>query len=345
MAQGQQGSCHSLKVACRTSLQIALALCLLDHSWGNPIGLPSKCVKSKPWLTNWKNKSSVYYHDYLYFNSTSNVNRFDDSVPIGVCPFGHQSNCPWPMLCGTIRNNSTSADYFANFLSGGIYLMIAFHFVWLSCFQLNTRSFHVILNFIVNNILYVSVHAQINEQRPVESCTVGCGMPSGHVANAFVLLAWDYYWVFVLSRPKFMAERHQLQYRGWVLIAQRALVFVVCTVMLAPMPWARWRLRDHSTSQIFAGSTLGLLTFLFWQTCFWPVITRATKRDWWVWEVIQLHFMCREVHGYSLRQFWLEVTGLDQWVLKAEADGTVSESGASVSSVVTPRSPAVAAAV
>lgn len=269
----------------------------------------SKC---NPWnvgfdkCTTWKSPGNRWHLDYLHhmdlaINGTGS--RFDPLAQEGKCPFGRPSDCPWIIICGTIRNNSTSAEDFANFVTGGIYVMIILHAVWIGAVQLNPRSLALFGSFMFNNFIYtVVLHANINSPRPVESCMSGCGMPSGHVGNAYILFAWDCYWFFILSR-KPCASKPAGGFLGdngeWPFELLRLLVFAACAVMLTPMAWARWVLRDHDVAQCLAGAFMGLLNFVVWNAVFWRVVIRPPARTWNVWEVVQVLFLCRTVQGVT----------------------------------------------
>jgi len=288
--------------------------------------LPSRvCTAHKPWQhwkdgTTWQDPASRWHNDYLYHLKDAIVGngRLDPNATAGRCPFGHPSDCPFIMICGTIRNKSTTADDFANFLTGGIYVMIVLHFCWVLAFQLNPRSVALVASFIFNNIIYtLGLHANINSPRPVQSCTIGCGMPSGHVSNAYILLAWDAYWFFILSRKPCSSKPAGVFFgEGPLFEVVRVVVFAVCCVMLGPMPWASWDLGDHSTAQCFAGAFLGLSTFMVWNGVFWRVIVRPPARDWHAWQVFQVLFMCRTVQGVT---GWCEfIKDISGWAYKPE---------------------------
>mmetsp|Transcript_86015 Transcript_86015/g.162044 ORF Transcript_86015/g.162044 Transcript_86015/m.162044 type:complete len:225 (+) Transcript_86015:172-846(+) len=78
------------------------------------------------------------------------------------------------------------------------------------------------------------------QPRPPASCLVSCGMPSGHSMESIGL---GTYLVLELYRLK-------PAYWKWKIAALVAL--------LAPVPWSRVELGDHSMQQVLAGSGFGI---------------------------------------------------------------------------------------
>lgn len=80
------------------------------------------------------------------------------------------------------------------------------------------------------------------QNRPEGSCSNSCGMPSGHSFMAISTLT------FILARFG----------------SKRPLLSLVCLITLAPVPWARVQLKDHSVSQVVVGSVLGFIWGFIW---------------------------------------------------------------------------------
>uniref|UniRef100_A0A0G4IF89 Phosphatidic acid phosphatase type 2/haloperoxidase domain-containing protein n=1 Tax=Chromera velia CCMP2878 TaxID=1169474 RepID=A0A0G4IF89_9ALVE len=89
----------------------------------------------------------------------------------------------------------------------------------------------------------------VREPRPENSAVKSYGMPSSHSSTCIGLL---FYTVFELLFPFEGVKPH------WTALQLTLAVFVT-VVALAPVPWARWYLEDHSLRQICVGSALGFI--------------------------------------------------------------------------------------
>merc|ERR1712113_812994 len=72
------------------------------------------------------------------------------------------------------------------------------------------------------------------------------GMPSGHVLNAVTILVWSTLEV-ALRDP---GVKHPTHCAEWM-----AAIFV----LMAPVPWARWRNKDHTLNQCLVAGALGIV--------------------------------------------------------------------------------------
>jgi hypothetical protein len=57
-------------------------------------------------------------------------------------------------MCGTVFNNPTPVDIFANFITGALYATIAINFMWLTLNCWNARSLHCILCMVACSAIY-----------------------------------------------------------------------------------------------------------------------------------------------------------------------------------------------
>jgi membrane-associated phospholipid phosphatase len=84
----------------------------------------------------------------------------------------------------------------------------------------------------------------VQEPRPAASACKGYGMPSGHSTNCFTWMVWTL--VEILSHPSPSA---------WFTI------FLLCLTVfvLAPVPYARVYLQDHTREQVMVGMAVGTI--------------------------------------------------------------------------------------
>jgi hypothetical protein len=73
------------------------------------------------------------------------------------------------------------------------------------------------------------------------------GMPSGHVLNATTIMIWSLMEV-ALKGPGYDAE-HIVQTECWL---------AGILVLMAPVPWARWRNKDHTLNQCMVAIAIGI---------------------------------------------------------------------------------------
>lgn len=126
---------------------------------------------SQPWAGTedggWANETHPWHKDFVIQRKT---NPHWKDVPVGVCPFGQlpYTQCKWgpiSLMCGTRFNNRSSVDIFANFITGGLYVIIAIHFMWLALVCWNARSFHCILCMLICTGIYELMLGGIDHDR------------------------------------------------------------------------------------------------------------------------------------------------------------------------------------
>mmetsp|Transcript_17661 Transcript_17661/g.40912 ORF Transcript_17661/g.40912 Transcript_17661/m.40912 type:complete len:235 (-) Transcript_17661:77-781(-) len=164
------------------------------------------------------------------------------------CPFGSAAGLmgaqfTWPM-------DPTFLDGVAAFYSGPVFLCAMYGpaaLVILTCFGMASWTLFIVpvISVFSNNIFKrLFLHA-----RPVGSCLISCGMPSGH-SQLTIMLA-----VFILLE---VCTRRQL---GRIV---SGVVVAAVIVLLLPVPWSRVQLRDHSVGQVLIGSSVGCLEAGLW---------------------------------------------------------------------------------
>jgi membrane-associated phospholipid phosphatase len=87
----------------------------------------------------------------------------------------------------------------------------------------------------------------IQQPRPVGSCLVSCGMPSGHAAMSLLVFTWLL--AYELGPVRGRAR--------WPVRSAESAAKAAFAVVLLLTPLARVVLYDHTTAQVLAGSGLG----------------------------------------------------------------------------------------
>lgn len=85
----------------------------------------------------------------------------------------------------------------------------------------------------------------VESPRPLGTCLVSCGMPSGH--SMFALMFFTLGALLLLTRAKPPSRMHVTGYIG------------LLALVLLPMPWSRVQLGDHSIWQVIWGSVAGMV--------------------------------------------------------------------------------------
>lgn len=122
------------------------------------------------------------------------------------------------------------------------------HFITLYGFMVS------IITSLVNEVVFKPI---VNDPRPVESANkirdpetgkmkMKPGMPSGHVLNAVTILVWASLEVAVRGP----GIKHPITCAEWM---------IAIFVLMAPVPWARWRNKDHSLNQCLVAGALGIV--------------------------------------------------------------------------------------
>mmetsp|Transcript_147589 Transcript_147589/g.411087 ORF Transcript_147589/g.411087 Transcript_147589/m.411087 type:complete len:269 (+) Transcript_147589:63-869(+) len=107
---------------------------------------------------------------------------------------------------------------------------------------------------IMNELIFKPI---VKDPRPVESANkfkdkdgqmkMKPGMPSGHVLNATTIMVWSFLEV-VCRGPGFHEN---------LVITLEWLLFIF--VIMAPVPWARWKNKDHTLNQCLVAGALGIV--------------------------------------------------------------------------------------
>jgi len=105
------------------------------------------------------------------------------------------------------------------------------------------------------------------------------GMPSGHVLNATTIMIWSL--MEVALRGPGYDPAHFIQTEYW---------FLGIVVLMAPVPWARWRIQDHTLNQCLVamaiGVPLGALAY----------ILRVNFVEWMPWDEVETHVQFTTTH-------------------------------------------------
>ena len=160
-----------------------------------------------------------------------------------------------PVSSFTAPTSPSIWDIMAMFFS----LVPLFIVVCLCIFAAYTRQFRqsvvwtafFFMHFPITELLKII----IRQRRPEGSCNLNFGMPSGHSFAALSVL------VFALFRFRFSP-----------------VLLGLAILMLAPVPWARVQLRDHSVAQAAVGGVLGATWGLVWVRFQSPLIKWLARR-------------------------------------------------------------------
>jgi hypothetical protein len=125
----------------------------------------------------------------------------------------------------------------------GLSFLYTWHFIYL---------YGVIISLVLVTINEGGLKKACNQPRPSRSAnknpdgTLKHGMPSGHVLNSTSLFVWSFLEVYL---------------RGPGLVDEQKLTYTwlgAITVLMLPVPWARWYNGDHSTAQCAVSIILGI---------------------------------------------------------------------------------------
>lgn len=101
---------------------------------------------------------------------------------------------------------------------------------------------------LVSAISEVFLKNIFREARPANTLLHSYGMPSSHSMTSLCVLTYV------------TAEVFDALFEGNILFLSGALLLVGVYLLLAPIPWARWYIEDHSLKQITVGSAIGAVT-------------------------------------------------------------------------------------
>lgn len=130
-----------------------------------------------------------------------------------------------------------------------IHWLIHRHFLGLYGFLVS------IVTSLLNELVFKPI---VKDPRPVESANkfkdpsdgvwkMKPGMPSGHVLNATTIMVWALLEI-AFKGPGY--HKHMYTTLEW-------LAFIL--VLMAPVPWARWKNKDHTLKQCLVAGALGVL--------------------------------------------------------------------------------------
>eukprot|EP00435_Cladocopium_sp_Y103_P062692 s177_g24.t1 len=89
----------------------------------------------------------------------------------------------------------------------------------------------------------------IQQPRPQGSCSISCGMPSGHT----LVSVGTFVWIFMeVHYARLMDQRH------------KSIILAAAGLLLIPVGWSRVVFHDHSWSQVLVGAVVGSLVAVLW---------------------------------------------------------------------------------
>ncbi|CAK8989060.1 unnamed protein product [Durusdinium trenchii] len=164
-------------------------------------------------------------------------------------------SCPYGSKSGLLLGNWTWPDQGVTWIHyiGAFYSFMPMLVIFgILIYGLWTRGVRELFAFIFQGLTVVVMTAMkliIKQRRPVGSCSVTCGMPSGHTVatiGTFVWIALEV-WAAKCMEPK-----------------QKALVLGVAGLLLIPVGWSRVLFHDHSWDQVLVGAVVGTLLAVIW---------------------------------------------------------------------------------
>lgn len=200
----------------------------------------------------------------------------------------------------------------------------------------------------------VVVKAAFHQPRPRHSCATTCGMPSSHSSFAmgfYVLMFLDAasrvnpmdvggeasHMCVLLIQKDFAFLRGPLS--NPVTLSNCAFIYSCFQwgVLLLPVPLTRIFLRDHTTGQVIAGSTCGVIyAFVFFFGVYEPFAKIMVRHENWRWPVsprrnthllkntIKLPWWRTEVDQYSLQIVYRPPDDTDVTAESSETDPEAS---------------------
>lgn len=166
-----------------------------------------------------------------------------------ACPYGEYITDSWWYSSFTHPGVPGALDYVAMFHSASLFPLwwAAALIHLLPAVMLKHRYLRLAFIYGLYSGTGVAIglmRAYMLQPRPVGSCTVSCGMPSGHSALALSLFTY-------LAAKLYGARPFRSVSLGEI------LTFATLALLL-PIPWSRVQLRDHTLEQMLAGSALGI---------------------------------------------------------------------------------------
>lgn len=183
-----------------------------------------------------------------------------------TCPFGRELAIPLAAL--TVPEDLNLVNFVACCYSAVPFVATVANVI-LICKNRRPREANWLLCTTSASLLHVVLKYGFSESRPVGSCLSSCGMPSGHstyaVGMCFILL-WD----FVFARGACAPGDTKT----------KAVRAGLISLLLLPVTWSRYQIRDHTLGQILAGASLGLLCTALWIPYAGPFIEARMPRSW-----------------------------------------------------------------
>mmetsp|Transcript_29958 Transcript_29958/g.79899 ORF Transcript_29958/g.79899 Transcript_29958/m.79899 type:complete len:221 (-) Transcript_29958:242-904(-) len=169
-----------------------------------------------------------------------------------TCPFGKDVPLPFAF---TMPFDPDFLDVIAMgyscipaFLIFGIQAWVVINFARhrkFGLFEVVTWCLYPLVLGLEDYILKAVVKLVGPQPRPLGSCDLACGMPSGHALMSYGLLTW--------MLLELNSRTHIRKPFAWT-------VFLL--LLILPIPWARVQLNDHSVMQVVVGCVFGVVTAL-----------------------------------------------------------------------------------
>jgi len=196
-----------------------------------------------------------------------------DGVVVGDCPYGK-------ILPGEVTwsDELNESDPFINFLCvvwGFVPYLVPACCVLELVMRRGTREYMfciwIGLSTLLNEAIFKNL---VKEPRPIGSCSVKCGMPSGHSSQSIGILTLVFLEMVYRICPTqdFAAQVSSRCRDTFSLVPRSGLMshshfvraMAIWIVALLPVPASRVFLRDHTVQQVMYGSAIGCLEAVAW---------------------------------------------------------------------------------
>jgi len=141
------------------------------------------------------------------------------------------------------------------------YIPFAMFFVFFTWFVISETVFPLfgtVLLILISLACEAILKNIFREPRPPESAVESYGMPSSHCMTSYAILVWVLADAATGTLPPF----------------SKLCWMAVYILLLAPVPWGRYVLGDHSAGQCIAGCAggivSGLVAYVLWRHLFFP---------------------------------------------------------------------------
>eukprot|EP00931_Biecheleriopsis_adriatica_P054621 TRINITY_DN32153_c0_g1_i1.p1 TRINITY_DN32153_c0_g1~~TRINITY_DN32153_c0_g1_i1.p1 ORF type:complete len:245 (+),score=24.31 TRINITY_DN32153_c0_g1_i1:80-814(+) len=164
------------------------------------------------------------------------------------CPYGHTAG----FLGGTFTWPEPSSvqwiDYVAAFYSLNPFLLLL-TILLMGLWSRGARELFAFVFFFVGNVVMGVAKLIIQQPRPEGSCSVSCGMPSGHTLTSISFFTWI---------------ALEVIYAQSIKSPQKGMILTVAGALLIPVGWSRTVFNDHSWGQVLVGASMGIVLGCFW---------------------------------------------------------------------------------